>query len=48
MNYILCVAANKCDLYEDEEVDEQIARNFAKKEGAYFFSTTAQNHNYIE
>ena len=47
-NYILCVAANKCDLYEDEEVDEQIARNFAKKEGAYFFSTTAKNYNSIE
>jgi len=38
---ILAVAANKSDLIEKEEVNEESARNFAEKIGAIFVSTTA-------
>ena len=40
-NIILAIAANKSDLIDKEEVDEESARNFAEKLGAIFVSTTA-------
>ena len=44
-NIILGVAANKSDLYQKEEVNEEVGRNFAQREGAYFFTTSAKNYN---
>ena len=44
-NFILSVAANKSDLYQKEEVNEEVGRNFAEREGAYFFITSAKNYN---
>ena len=44
-NFILSVAANKSDLYQKEEVNEEVGRNFAQREGAYFFITSAKNYN---
>ncbi len=44
-NFILSVAANKSDLYQKEEVNEEVGRNFAQREGAYFFTTSAKNYN---
>ena len=38
---ILAVAANKSDLIDKEEVDEESARGFAERIGAIFVSTTA-------
>ena len=38
---ILAVAANKSDLIDKEEVDEESARGFADRIGAIFVSTTA-------
>ena len=42
-NIILAIAANKSDLIEQEVVDEENARNFAKEIGAIFVSTSAKN-----
>ena len=39
---ILAIAANKSDLIDNEVVDEEMARNFAKELGAIFVSTTAK------
>lgn len=38
---VLGIAANKCDLYEKEEVSEMDARKFAGKVGASFEVTSA-------
>ena len=40
-NIILGVAGNKCDLYEDEKVSEEEARNFADEIGAIFQLTSS-------
>ena len=40
---IITIAANKADLIEGEEVNEDEARKFAKDNGALFFSTSAKN-----
>ena len=37
---IIAIAANKCDLYEDEKVKEEEGREFAKEIGAYFKLTS--------
>ena len=40
-NIVLGIAGNKCDLYENEAVPEQEAREFADKIGAIFELTSA-------
>ena len=47
-NVVLGVAGNKSDLYENEEVSEQEAREFAKSIGAIFCLTSAQSNSGIE
>ena len=47
-NIILGVAANKCDLYDDEAVSEEEARSFANEIGAIFKLTSASTNSGIE
>jgi small GTP-binding protein len=42
-NIIIAVAANKCDLFDKEVVDEKAARDYAKSIGAIFSLTSAKN-----
>ena len=42
-NIILAIAANKSDLIEQETVDEEEARNFAKELNAIFVTTSAKS-----
>ena len=44
---VMGIAGNKSDLYENEEVSEQEAREFAKSIGAVFSLTSAQNNSGI-
>ena len=44
---VLGVAGNKCDLYENEQVQEDEAREWAKEIGAVFELTSAQNNTGI-
>lgn len=44
---VLAIAANKSDLYENEQVDEKTGRDFAEELGAIFYSTSAKNTNGI-
>ena len=46
-NIILGVAGNKCDMYNEEEVDENEAKEFAKKIGAFFELTSAKKNTGI-
>lgn len=46
-NIVLGVVGNKCDLYEQEAVPENEAREFADKIGAIFELTSAQNNTGI-
>ena len=45
---VIGIAGNKSDLYEDEEVSEQEAREFAESIGAVFSLTSAQNNSGID
>ena len=45
---VIGVAGNKSDLYDDEVVSEQEARDFAKEIGAEFALTSAQNNSGID
>ena len=45
---ILAIVGNKCDLYEDEEVEEKEANDFSDKIGAKFFLISAKNGDAIE
>ena len=45
---ILAIVGNKCDLYEDEEVEENEANSFSDKIGAKFFLVSAKNGDAIE
>ena len=45
---ILGIAANKCDLYDDEEVKEEEGRQFASEIGAVFMLTSASTNAGIE
>lgn len=45
---IYAVAANKSDLYENEQVDEKTAKEFAQKIGAIFKLTSALNSSGID
>ena len=42
-NIIIAIAANKCDLFEKEVVDEKEARDYAKSIGAIFSLTSAKS-----
>lgn len=44
---VLGVAGNKCDLYENEKVSENEAREFAEQIGAIFELTSAANNTGI-
>ena len=44
---ILGIVGNKCDMYDDEAVPEQEAREYAKSIGAIFQLTSAQNNSGI-
>jgi len=46
-NIILGVAGNKCDMYDKEEVNENEAKQFAEKVGAFFGITSAKNNTGI-
>ena len=46
-NIVTGIAGNKCDLYEDEEVSENEAREFAASIGAIFELTSAANNTGI-
>ena len=46
-NLILVIAANKSDLIENQIVDEEEAREVAKKYNALFFETSAKNQSGI-
>ena len=46
-NIVVGIAGNKCDLYEEEEVSEDEARQFAESVGAVFELTSAQNNTGI-
>ena len=46
-NIILAIIANKADLIENEEVDEEEAREFAQKNNALFAVTSAKNNSGI-
>ena len=47
-NIIIAIVANKLDLYENEQVDETIARKYAQDNNALFASTSAKNTPGIE
>ena len=47
-NIIFAVVANKSDLYEKYEVDNEKGEEFAKKIRAPFFSTSAKENKGIE
>ena len=47
-NIIIAIVANKLDLYENEQVDETIARKYAQDNNALFASTSAKNTSGIE
>ena len=42
---VIGISGNKSDLYENEEVSEQEARDFAESIGAVFCLTSAQNNS---
>ena len=45
---VIAIAANKGDLYDNEEVDESVGRNFAKENCAIFRYTSAKNASGID
>ena len=47
-NIILAIVGNKLDLFENEKVDEKKAKDFAKKNNAFFALTSAKNTSGIE
>ena len=46
-NYIIAIAANKSDLYEERVVEDQEGEDFASSVGAIFASTSAKNDSGI-
>ena len=42
-NIILALCGNKSDLINEEKVDEEVARNYAKEINAIFYPTSAKN-----
>ena len=47
-NVVLGIAGNKCDKYEQEQVQENDAKEFAEKVNAAFQLTSAQNNTGID
>ena len=47
-NIVIGIAANKCDLYDNEQVSEDEARKFAEEIGAVFKLTSANTNTGIE
>ena len=47
-NIVIGIAANKCDLYDNEQVPEDEARAFANEIGAIFKLTSANTNTGIE
>lgn len=45
---ILSIVGNKCDLFEEEEVKEEEARDFANQIGGQYFLVSAKNGNGID
>ena len=45
---ILAIVGNKCDLYEDEEVEEKEVNDFSNQIGAKYFLISAKNGEAIE
>ncbi len=48
MLLVVAIAANKSDLYEQEEVEEEKVRNYAKEIDAIFKLTSAKGSSGIE
>jgi len=48
LNMVLGIAGNKCDLYENESVSEEEAREFAKSIGALYGLTSAKSNTGVE
>ena len=46
-NILLAIAANKCDLIQEEEVDEGVARDYSNEIGAIFCLTSAKSSSGI-
>ena len=46
-NILIAIVANKTDLYPQEVVTEETGRNFAEKEGVYFYMTSAKEYKTI-
>ena len=46
-NVIIAIAANKSDLYEKRQVEDEEGENFAKSIGAFFSATSAKNDSGI-
>ena len=46
-NIVLGIAGNKCDLYEKEEIKEEVVREWANEIGAVFELTSAQSNTGI-
>ena len=44
---MLVIVANKSDLIDNEQVDEEEARNYAKKVKADFFVISAKENNSV-
>jgi hypothetical protein len=47
-NIVIAFAANKADLYETEQVNEESGRGYAKDIGSIFKLTSAKNSSGIE
>ena len=45
---IICIAANKCDLFECQEVNREEGEEFAKDNNCLFYETSAIDHEMIE
>ena len=45
---VLVISANKSDLYDEMQVDDEIGKEFAKSIGAFFFSTSAKDGSNIK
>jgi len=45
---VIAIAANKADMYDLEEIEESVGRNFAKEINAVFKYTSAKNASGIE
>ena len=41
----ILIAGNKCDLYNNKQIDDETAKNFAKQHNSQFFATSAKTGN---